>query len=107
VIPIDGLLFENRSSTAVVNIRLFVPSSGNFVSCGHISPGATCASSFPNVDYAGEAVEVSWFQGGQEWSTGQLTLTVDEVIQSAGAGRVRVVVLAPGSAGALLVSSGN
>lgn len=102
---IDALNFENRSSSPIDRIRLLVPATGNFVSCGYIAPGASCASGFPDVVYRGEPVEISWAQGGQDWATGEITLEPDEQVRRAGAAKVMVIVLAPGSAGAVLVSS--
>jgi hypothetical protein len=104
-LQIDGLDFENRSASPINSIRLLVPATGNFVSCGYISPGASCASGFPGVAYRAEPVEISWTQGGQEWTTGEITLQADEQVARSGAAQVMVVVLAPGSAGAVLVSS--
>lgn len=102
---IDGLTFENRSSSPINRIQLLVPATGNFVSCGFIAPGATCASGFPGVAYRAAPIEISWTQGGQDWTTGAITLQADEELRREGAARVMVVVLAPGSAGAILVSS--
>jgi hypothetical protein len=100
---IDGLTFENRSGSPVDGITLSVAATGGFVSCGRIAPGARCASGFPDVSYEGHPVEVRWYQGGAEWSTGNLTLQVDDEVRAQGRGEVRVVVIAPGSAGVLLL----
>ncbi len=100
---IDGLTFENRSASPVDGITLSVPVTGGFVSCGRIAPGARCASGFPDVAYEGNPVEIRWYQGGAEWNTGALTLQVDDEVRIHGRGEVRVVVIAPGSAGALLL----
>lgn len=103
VVAIDGLTFENRSASAVDGITLLVPATGGFVSCGRIAPGARCASGFPEVSYAGDPVEIRWNQGGAEWRTGLVTLDMDDEVRAAGRGEVRVIVIAPGSAGALLL----
>jgi hypothetical protein len=104
-VVIDGLTFENRSGSPVDGITLLVPATGGFVSCGRIAPGARCASGFPEVSYAGNPVEIRWNQGGAEWSTGFVTLDMDDEVRSRGRGEVRVLVIAPGSAGALLLPS--
>jgi hypothetical protein len=104
---IDGLTFENRSTTPINGITLQVPATGGFVSCGRIAPGARCASGFPGVSYAGDPVEIRWYQGGAEWTTGLAALDVEESVREAGRGEVRVLVLAPGSAGALLLPGGS
>jgi hypothetical protein len=102
-VAIDGLTFENRSGSPVDGITLLVPATGGFVSCGRIAPGARCASGFPEVSYAGDPVEVRWNQGRAEWSTGLVTLDIDDAVRSVGRGEVRVIVIAPGSAGAVLL----
>jgi hypothetical protein len=62
-----------------------------------------CASAFPAVSWEGQVIEVSWSQSGEIWSTGSLRLNVSEEVRQAGRARVRVVIVAPGSAGVLLV----
>lgn len=104
-LAIDGLSFENRSTSPINHIQLLVPATGNFVSCGFIAPGNTCASGFPGVAYHGEPIEISWNQGGEDWNSGRVTLQADEEIRLRGEASVMVVVLAPGSAGAVLVGS--
>lgn len=101
---IDGVVFENRARTAVDSIQLLVPATGNFVSCGRIAAGALCSARFPDVDYRGHPVEVKWMQGGAEWTTGVVGLSVSGDVEAAGLGVVRVVVVAPGSAGIVLVA---
>lgn len=102
-LPIEGLAFENRSASPVTSIRLLVPATGNFVSCGRIAPGARCTVGFPEVDYAGYPVVVSWAQGGAEWSGGEVTPQIAASAWAAGVGTVRVVVTGPGSAGVLVL----
>lgn len=103
-LAIVGLSFENRSTSPINGIQLLVPETGNFVSCGFIAPGASCASGFPGVEYRGQTMQISWTQGGEEWNTGEITLQPDETVRQIGAAEVKVVVLAPGSAGAVLVT---
>ena len=99
---VGGLVFENRSQTPLTTIQLLVPATGAFVSCGHISAGNRCATTFPEVVWQGNALEVTWTQAGNNWSTGQITLSPDPDVLSAGSALVRVSVIAPGSAGVLL-----
>lgn len=102
-LQIEGLAFENRSASPVTSIRLRVPATGNFVSCGRIAPGARCTVAFPEVDYAGYPVVVSWTQGGAAWSGGEVTPQVAAAAREKGVGTVRVVVTGPGSAGVLVL----
>ncbi|MEM1411862.1 MAG: hypothetical protein AAGH19_05830 [Pseudomonadota bacterium] len=104
-IRIDGLQFENRTASPITSIQLMAPSTGRFVACGRIAPGARCASAFPDVTYTGNSIIVTWNQGGGEYSTAVEELSVSDEVTAAGAGEVRVVVIAPGSAGILLVPS--
>lgn len=104
---IGGLTFQNQSRSMITGMQLLVAETGEFVSCGNIPPGGRCASTFPGRVYSGSPVEVSWNQGGQAWSTGSLRPSVSEEVARAGAAEVRVVVVAPGSAGVLLVPSGH
>jgi len=96
-------MFENRGQAFVTAVRLLVPATGAFVSCGNIPPGGTCATTFPEVKYTGNEMEVTWSQGGQIFSTGQLRLSPSNEVLEAGAARVRVVIAGPGVAGAQLV----
>lgn len=98
-----GLVFENRSRTAISAIQLIVSETGEYVSCGNVPAGGTCASGFPGRIYRGYPVEVTWSQSGAIWSTGALKINVSDEVLEAGLAQVRVVVVAPGSAGVLLV----
>jgi hypothetical protein len=102
-VQIEGLDFLNQSRSTIEAIRLLVPESGGFVSCAAIVPGARCAAGFPAIEWSAEAVEVTWSQEGQIWSTGGLQLQADEEVRERGRARVQVVIVAPGSAGVLLV----
>lgn len=100
---IEGLAFENRSSSPLTSIRLLVPATGNFVACGRIDPGARCTVAFPEVAYAGYPVVVRWTQGGADWSGGAVTPQIAADAWETGVGTVRVIVTAPGSAGVLVL----
>lgn len=102
---IDGLTFENRSQSPVDSISLMAPATGGFVSCGRIAPGARCAAGFPDVNYEGQPLEVRWNQGGADWNNEIASLQASEEVRMAGRAQVRVVVIAPGSAGVLLLPS--
>lgn len=102
-VQIEGLDFLNRSRSTIQAVRLLVPATGGFVSCAAVAPGARCASGFPALDWSGEDVEVTWSQEGQIWSTGSLELQVGEEARERGRARVQVLIVAPGSAGVLLV----
>lgn len=104
---IGGVAFQNQSRSMVSGVQLLVAETGEFVSCGNIPPGGSCASTFPGRVYGGSPVEVSWQQGGQAWSTGMLRPAVSEELVAAGVAELQVLVVAPGSAGVLLVAAGQ
>ncbi|MBT8072650.1 MAG: hypothetical protein HKP21_02975, partial [Xanthomonadales bacterium] len=67
---------ENQTQMWVSAVRLLVPETGNFVSCGNIAPGSICSTTFPEAAYSGSPVEITWSQGGQIHSTGQFKLQI-------------------------------
>ena len=106
-IEVNGLEFENRSRSTVSSVTLMVAATGAFVSCGNIPPAGRCATRFPERVLSGNPVELSWRQSGQDWSTGAMGLDISQEVQAAGVAQVRVVIMAPGSAGVVLVPAGR
>ena len=102
-IQIEGMAIENQTQMWVSAVRLLVPVTGNFVSCGNISPGSMCSTTFPESSYTGNPVEITWSQGGQIHSTGQFVVQLPEDIDENRAAVVRVVIAGPGSAGAVII----
>ncbi len=104
-LQIEGLKFENQTDRQVSAVRLLVPATGAFVSCGNVARNSMCSTTFPETSYTGNAVEITWSQGGQIYSTGQFNLQLpDNVIEGVPA-MVYVVIAAPGSAGAMIIQS--
>jgi hypothetical protein len=87
----------------VTAVRLLVPVTGNFVSCGNISPGSMCSTTFPETDYTGNPVEITWSQGGQIHSTGQFVVQLPDDLDADRPALVRTVIMGPGSAGTVIV----
>ena len=102
-LQLEGMVIENQTQMWVSAARLLVPLTGNFVSCGNIPPGSMCSTTFPETAYTGNPVEITWSQGGQIHSTGQFALQLPEDVDRDRPAAVRVVITAPGSAGALIV----
>ena len=102
-LQITGTRIENRGQAWLAAVRVIVPVTGNFVSCGNIAPQGECSTSFPELAYSGNPVEVSWSQGGEIWSTGLLELQPDAAVRDAGAALVQVVIVGPGRAGVVLL----
>jgi len=104
-VTVGGLEIHNQTGAWVAAVRLLVPDTGRFVSCGNIAPGASCATAFPGQAYTGQGLEVTWSQAGQIFSTGTLHLVPDEALVQAGTAQLLVVLSGPGTAAAMLVET--
>ena len=104
---IEGMVIENQTQMWVSAARLLVPITGNFVSCGNISPGSMCSTTFPETGYTGNPVEITWSQGGQIYSTGQFVIQLPDGLDEARPAMVRIVIAGPGSAGAMIIQHGE
>lgn len=102
-LKIEGLVIENQTRMWVSAAQLLVPVTGAFVSCGNISPESSCATTFPETDYTGNPVQVTWSQSGQIYSTGEFVIHPPNDVDVDRPAMVRVVITAPGSAGAEIV----
>jgi hypothetical protein len=94
---------QNHTQMGVSAVRLLVPITGKYVSCGNISPGSMCSTTFPEIEYSGNPVEITWSQGGQIYSTGQFTVQLPDELDKDRPAFVQVVIAGPGSAGAMIV----
>ena len=101
---INGLSIYNRTQAYVSAAQLMVPQTGAFVSCGAIAPGAVCATGFPEQEFSGWPVEMTWSQAGRIHSTGQITITPGEEVVEAGEAIVQISIVGPGSAGVELLA---
>jgi len=104
-VQITGMVIENQTEMYVSAVRLLVPVTGQYVSCGNILPESQCSTSFPEAAYTGNPVEITWSQGGQIHSTGQFVLQIPGDFDEHKTAVVRVVIAGPGSAGAMIVES--
>jgi hypothetical protein len=102
-LQITGLVIENQTQMWVSAAQLLVPITGRFVSCGNISPQSRCSTGFPETDYTGNPVQITWSQAGQIHSTGEFVLDHSEDLDIGKPAVVRVVITAPGVAGAVIV----
>jgi len=102
-LKIEGLVIENQTRMWVSAAQLLVPVTGAFVSCGNISPESSCATTFPETDYSGNPVQITWSQAGQIHSTGEFVIQPPNDIDVERPAMVRVIITAPGSAGAAIV----
>ena len=102
-LQIEGMVIENQTRMWVSAVRLLVPATGNFVSCGNITPQSMCSTTFPETYYTGNPVEITWSQGGQIHSTGQFVVQLPDDLDEDRPATVRIVIAGPGSAGAVIV----
>jgi len=100
---LEGMVIENQTQMWVSAVRLLVPVTGNFVSCGNISPESSCATTFPETDYTGNPVDITWSQGGRIYSTGQFVIQLPGDLDRDRPAMVHIVISGPGSAGAVIV----
>ena len=106
-VRIAGMVMENQTQMYISAVRLLVPVTGNFVSCGNISPGSMCSSTFPEAAYTGNPVEITWSQGGRIHSTGQFVVQLPGNLDSDKPAQVHIVISGPGLAGAMIVQSAD
>ncbi len=99
------MLIENQTAMWVSAVRLLVPATGNFVSCGNIAPESMCSTSFPEANYTGNKVEITWSQAGQIHSTGEFAIQLPDDLDEDIPALVHIVIAGPGSAGAVLVQT--
>ncbi len=104
-VQISGMLIENQTQMYVSAVRLLVPVTGSFVSCGSILPESMCSTTFPETAYTGNPVEITWSQGGQIHSTGPFALALPADLDAYRPVIVHVVISGPGSAGAVIIQN--
>ena len=102
-LQIDGMRIENQTEMHISAVRLLVPATGGFVSCGNIAQHSMCSTTFPETSYTGNPIEITWSQNNQIYSTGRFTLTLPPDLKENVPAMVQVVIAGPGSAGALLI----
>ena len=101
-LQIEGLVLENKSQMWVSSVQILVPATGNFVSCSSITPQSRCSTTFPERGYTGNAVEITWVQGGQSHTTGEFTIQLPAGLDYERPARVVAVITGPGTAGAVI-----
>ena len=106
-VQITGMVMQNQTQMYVSAVRLLVPVTGNFVSCGNIPPGSMCSSTFPEAAYTGNPVEITWSQGGRIHSTGQFVVKLPSNLDNDRPAQVHIVISGPGLAGAMIVQSAD
>lgn len=75
---VDGVVLKNRTRAVMLDAQVLVPETGAFVSCGRILPLSDCATRFPEREYRGQAVVVSWTAVHQAHEVGPIDIEVPE-----------------------------
>ena len=104
VLEIDGLRMVNRTALPIQSARIRVPATEGFVSCGFIPAGGFCSTTFPELTYSGNPIEISWQQATGAWTLDPVTMDVSQEVQAAGRAQLEIVIVGPGSAAALLLA---
>jgi hypothetical protein len=104
-IQISGMVMQNQTQMYVSAVRLLVPATGNFVSCGNMPPESRCSTTFPEAAYTGNPVEITWSQGGEIHSTGQFSVQLPGKLNRDRPAKVHIIISGQGLAGAMIVQS--
>lgn len=96
-----GVVIENGLAYGVTDVIIEEPASGAFAGCGNLLPRTSCSNRFEELEYRGNPVVVRWKEHGVSRQTPEF------VAQARGEPRLgeyilRVVIFAPGQAGAEL-----
>lgn len=101
---IAGVEIRNELQFRVTDARVLVPRTGEFVSCGTVFPGTACSAAFPQRDYRGDPLSVTWQERGEPQSVEDFVLEVPAGLDTARPVWLQVVIFSPGNAGARLLS---
>ena len=66
---IGGLVIDNRSRDTLVDVRVVVIKTRQYVACGYIPPMGSCSTTFPLRRYQGNDIQVLWKRGGNAEGT--------------------------------------
>jgi len=77
-LTVAGLTFHNATSTPIHNARLSVSKTHGLVACGVILPHNECSTTFPQRQYQGKTITVSWQNEGQTWTSSDVSVQLPE-----------------------------
>jgi hypothetical protein len=102
-LTIDGIIFVNRTTETVRNVRVLADQTKMFISCSHVYPSEKCSTSFLVKEYRGSPIKIFWEQGGAKKVTEEFFATPPmEVIEDQPT-KAWVVFMADGNVSASLV----
>lgn len=100
-ISVVGVVIENGLAYGVTDVIIEAPASGAFAGCGNLLPRSSCSNRFQDLEYRGNPVVVRWTERGVSHQTPEFVVKARGE-PSPGEYIVRVVIFAPGQAGAEL-----
>jgi len=102
-IVIAGMVIRNELPFPVTDVMINVPATGAFAGCGNILPRSECRTSFEAVDYAGNALLVSWKEYGEPHQIPEFIISIPKDLDAERPAWLEVVIFAMGQAGARLI----
>jgi hypothetical protein len=102
-ILIEGIVIRNELLFPVTDVMITVAESGAFAGCGNIMPRSDCRIGFEAVNYAGNALVVSWKEYGKPHKTDEFDNDFAQDLDPRIPAWLEVVIFAMGQAGARLI----
>ena len=75
-IEVKRLVFLNKTSRPLKNVRIYVAKTREFISCNYILANSECSTGFPLREYQGNSFEVSWMDGDQQKSAADIKVSI-------------------------------
>ena len=97
------MVIRNELPFPVTDVMINIPATGVFAGCGNIMQRSECRTSFEVVNYAGNALVVSWKEYGKPHKTGEIVMDFPEDLVAGRPAWLEVVIFAMGQAGAQLI----
>lgn len=75
-IEVKRLVFLNKTSKPLKNVRIYVTKTREYISCNYILANSECSTGFPLRKYQGNSFEVSWLDGEQKKSVTDIEVSI-------------------------------
>ena len=73
---IKRLVFLNQSAMPLNDVRIYVQSTHEFVTCGYILPKSECSMGFPLREYQGNRFQVKWRDNNQQRTMNNIAMEI-------------------------------
>lgn len=77
-IKIERLIFLNKSTHPLSNVRIHIAKTRELVECGYILPKTECSLGFPLREYQGNRFDVFWLDNDQSRSVENILVDIPE-----------------------------